>query len=737
MVASTSDTDCDCASNPSDMENLTRRPGSRNTQKSEGFQRSTDSDKTTWLDKPAMEELIRHEVDGHVFEHKQLFDEFLKSDQAIQNNVRQLILNSPEFTQTSLLNFNNGHWVTRHDVALQRKEEYVCMPLTTMLNIVGQALAYPNYVSHHPNDHFRRAYHPFHDRNNMQALWGYPSDAGTKPGLVKAAREDEGAHWIDLELLVECKPFDGAVSRKKAYLQLARYARVVFAHQVYRLRVFGFSLCGSIINFVCFDRSGLLHSSDIDISTPDGAHSFVRHIITLLTTDAEKFGVDTLFEFPGYDAQVVSEVLCYRKCCCGRATCVCALGGDVHKDIWRPDDRADEGEKLALLEGVFGVRQVKTFKHGIYSTELKYPEELVRSPFAGFFCLHKGAEKTAICSSARSASAVSGPTPTTAFSRGIRVKSDILMPRGVSLFEAQSPLHLLMAIHDALMGIMAFTQAGKLHCDISAFNLLLVNPDKHYGERGWLKVPKVPLNPEIWNRTAKGTSAVAEGTTTNNETTLSLPACPRLKRAEELNRGPVCVIHDTEFTVDEDRTEEEVHTDRTGTPAFISALLLEASSSEHAPTARTFIHDVESLFWVLIWVVAKRSQSLKRWKVNGAAEEVIVKLSQASMSSLGRYKKKFMALSVTPEVFEDSIIEFENDWSADLAGITCRLANYLWIYLYVRPRWQQAAPSENQIKQEEYATHSRSGVFIDVFRILDDAIASLEAKYSKIDVHKL
>jgi hypothetical protein len=40
-------------------------------------------------------------------------------------------------------------------------------------------------------------------------------------------------------------------------------------------------------------------------------------------------------------------------------------------------------------------------------------------------------------------------------------------------------------------------------------------------------------------------------------------AGPRLTRIKQLNRGPYCVVHDTEFIVDEDRTEDKVHTDRT------------------------------------------------------------------------------------------------------------------------------------------------------------------------------
>lgn len=52
-------------------------------------------------------------------------------------------------------------------------------------------------------------------------------------------------------------------------------------------------------------------------------------------------------------------------------------------------------------------------------------------------------------------------------------------------------------------GIMAFTEAGKIHCDISAFNLLLVDPKKHYASQNWLGSPKVQAIPDVWMRRAR------------------------------------------------------------------------------------------------------------------------------------------------------------------------------------------------------------------------------------------
>ncbi|KAG8709989.1 hypothetical protein FRC09_000362, partial [Ceratobasidium sp. 395] len=447
--------------------------------------------------------------------------------------------------------------------------------------------------------------------------------------------------------------------------------------------------------------------------------------------------------------EVVSEVLCYRKCCCGRATCVCALGDDVHKGIWRPKDRADEGETLTLFKGVFGVCQVKAFSYGRYTTELRYPEEVVHSPSASFFYPRKSDTKPpastvqsvcskstapANCTSDTPKPSENAPVPTTP--RVDRVKSDILMPRGASLFEVQNSLHLLMAIHDALMGIMAFTEAGKIHCDISAFNLLLVNPEKHYKDQDWLKAPKTPPNPAVWDRTAKDTDGTSGNTVPSTSAQDEKRVCPRLTRVKELKRGPVCVVHDTEFTVDEDRPAGTAHTDRTGTPAFISAQLLKGFATGEDKVTRTFIHDVESLFWVLVWVVAHRSQKEDTWQVSKEAETLMRKLSQPDLTDLGDYKRKTLS---DVEDLDRQVRGFGNDLCEDLAPIIGELAEFLFVYIYVNPPVPGLTGYRKFRAQthEEYTSDSRDTTFTHLFSLFDGTIAKLQAKHLKVDFSQL
>ncbi|KAG8708466.1 hypothetical protein FRC09_001250 [Ceratobasidium sp. 395] len=302
------------------------------------------------------------------------------------------------------------------------------------------------------------------------------------------------------------------------------------------------------------------------------------------------------------------------------------------------------------------------------------------------------------------------------------------MPRGTSLFDAQSSYHLLLAIHDALMGIMAFTEAGKIHCDISAYNLLLINATKHY-VGSWLKEPKVQASADVWNRTTKGMSAREE-----TDERIS----PRMARVKSLNLGPVCVVHNTELAVDEDRPKGEAQTNWTGMPMFISAQLLEAHISG-VPIPHTFIHDVESLLWVLVWVVAHHSQKESSWKINETAEYVIEKLRQSDWDKLATYKELLIG-----SIFgiQKTVKKFDNKWSEQLAPVIGQLASFLHSYIYIRPELlvdlmghENFALLANHHKK--LMACSRSSVFAQLFQILDAALAKLENDCPTIDDSEL
>ncbi|KAG8709990.1 hypothetical protein FRC09_000363 [Ceratobasidium sp. 395] len=319
--------------------------------------------------------------------------------------------------------------------------------------------------------------------------------------------------------------------------------------------------------------------------------------------------------------------------------------------------------------------------------------------------------------------------------------SGIPMPQGTSLSEVQNSLHLLMVIHDALVEIMSLTEAGKIHCAISAFNLLLVNPEKYYKDQDWLKAPKTPHNPAKWDRTAssKETNGTSSDTVSSASAQDEKRACSRLGKVRELKRGPVCVVHDTEFVVDEDGPTGATHTDWTGSPAFISGQLLKGLATGEDKVTRTFIHDVESLFWVLVWVVAYRSQGEDSWQVSKETEAVMRGLSQCDFSELSEYKIDKICNGSS---LERLVRGFNNDLCEDLAPVIASLAQFISIYLYFDP----APPSDPDFEplymvkaqlHDKYMSYPRSGIFGHLFTILNRAIATLEAKDLTIDFGQL
>lgn len=480
MRLSTSNTDPECTSpSESSSHNGSQSNARRSRTLSHRSQQELESNKITQMGARKMEHLSRQELDGNVYEHTQFFDEYLMLEDDIHRDVCNRIRATAGYITSAIhLTYDeqSGRWGLSDTIAKQTNEKQVYFPLATLLNAIGRE-AFHIYRRQYPNDDFRLDYTPFLDHSSRTALWDSPSDAATNPDLVKSRASGDRSHCNDMELVIECKSQSDMNSWKDALMQILRYARTVFARQIYRLRVFGFSLCGSIVNFVCIDRSGLHHSSNIDLSTANGADEFVRHIIALLTIPAAKFGYNTrysinrgsnppqtLFAFPGYLPQVVQEVLCHRKCSCGRATWVCSLGDMVHKSIWRPSDRTDEGEMLDCFESVFAVCQLVAHDCSMYSTKLRYPDTFKRSPAAGYFSSRGIQSSTTSISSnldiqphtgvslVSSAASAFGPACDLILRRGIRVKSDILMQRGTSLFRAQNPLHLAVTIHDALLG---------------------------------------------------------------------------------------------------------------------------------------------------------------------------------------------------------------------------------------------------------------------------------------------
>ncbi|KAL2813163.1 hypothetical protein BJX63DRAFT_443206 [Aspergillus granulosus] len=188
--------------------------------------------------------------------------------------------------------------------------------------------------------------------------------------------------WLDIMVLGELKSNKAADTLSKTWLDLGRYAREVLTAQDTRIFVLGFSLCSSIMRVWQFDRAGAIASLPFDINT-DG-QQFVLSMLGFLHMNHSQLGFDPTIHTSsngeryiqivrdGRSERIVIDYLIQRShCVVGRATtCWKAhYQGDkvakiplVIKDSWQYLGWDEEGELLRTAsEG--GVVKVARYYH--------------------------------------------------------------------------------------------------------------------------------------------------------------------------------------------------------------------------------------------------------------------------------------------------------------------------------------------------------------------------------------
>ncbi|KAK3902003.1 hypothetical protein C8A05DRAFT_34323, partial [Staphylotrichum tortipilum] len=177
------------------------------------------------------------------------------------------------------------------------------------------------------------------------------------------AGKDSRCHWSQILVPGELKSNSSADIPSKAWLDLGRYAREVLAAQDTRRFVLGFTLCGSFMRIWAFDRLGRIASEQFDINK-DGLQ-FVSTILGFLWMSEEELGFDpTIMTAKGQrfieierdgttERLVLDGVMKRARCVAGRATTCWKAHreGDPHalfvvKDSWQYPERDDEGGLL-------------------------------------------------------------------------------------------------------------------------------------------------------------------------------------------------------------------------------------------------------------------------------------------------------------------------------------------------------------------------------------------------------
>jgi hypothetical protein len=425
-----------------------------------------------------------------------------------------------------------------------------------------------------------------------QPLQGSTADRKLDIGFVDDpnAGVNSKCQWSHILIPGELKSNPSADKASKAWLDLGRYAREVLAAQDSRRFVLGFTLCGSLMRLWTFDRLGGIASEQFDINK-DGLR-FVSAVLGFLWMNEEQLGFDPTIitvgdkryieveRENGKERLVIDKLIKRVPCVAGRATtCWKAYKeGDpdtllVVKDSWQYPEREEEGELLreATEKHVVNVARYyfhQTVRVGTQDDSIRgnvrqgldvtkatnyKPGSTMPPPSTVLRSLSRKGRSSSATGQKRSSSCTNAslpPSKRTCSSspvKGGRATADrvhrrvIVRDYGKPIYMASSMVSLLAALEGCIDGYESlYTRAGMLQCDISPNNLM-VNEDED--------------NPS-WH----------------------------------------AFLIDLDLGIKDDRTKSSGARGKTGTRAFMAiGVLLDDE-------LHSFMHDLESFFWVLFWI---------------------------------------------------------------------------------------------------------------------------------------
>ncbi|OAQ58942.2 FunK1 protein kinase [Pochonia chlamydosporia 170] len=437
---------------------------------------------------------------------------------------------------------------------------------------------------------------------------------------------DPKYRWSHVLVAGELKSNPKADIASIAWTDLARYAREVLAAQDTRRFVLGFTLCGSLMRVWEFDRLGGIASEQFDINREEGGLQFVTTILGFLRMNEEMLGFDpTIIIARGHkyieierngqsECLILDKVMKRAPCIAGRATtCWKAYRkGYPHtplviKDSWQYTDRDEEGDLIqeATKKGAINVaryyhHETVRVRHSddeirnnvrkrldvTKATNYRSGRAVLPSSSSTMSTSRKGRSGSsgvkrpssetdaALPPSKRSCSASPTKPNLDALSNRIH-RRVILRDYGKPIYKASSRAALLSALVDCIEGHESLHKAGFLHRDISINNLMMNENKENPSWRAFL------IDLDLAIRVHRDGASGAMG--------------------------------------------------KTGTRAFmaIGALLGEQHS---------FMHDLESFFWVLFWICihyngpedSRTVQRFEKWNYVEMAELAELKKGQVS-----------------------------------------------------------------------------------------------------------
>ena len=430
------------------------------------------------------------------------------------------------------------------------------------------------------------------------------------------AGKDSRCHWSQILVPGELKSNPSADTASKAWLDLGRYAREVFVAQDARRFVLGFTICGSLMRVWAFDRLGGIASEQFDINE-DGLR-FAFTILGFLWMNEEELGFDPTITTANHERFIeikrgdmteriiIDEVMQRARCIAGRATTCWKAHSEgrpevplVIKDSWQYPERVEEGDMLreATAKGVPYV--ARYYYHE--TVQVREREDDIQSNVRGGLDITRAANyhperprpQNSIASGAsrkdrssttasrkRSSSQTSAPLPPTkrfcstsptkagTYALPNRVHRRVCIQEyGRHIYEASSRSALLAAFERCIEGHESLHKIDSLHRDIS-INNLMINED--VDNPSW---PAFLIDLDLGIKESREAASGAEGIT--------------------------------------------------GTWAFMAIGALQGEQ-------HSFMHDLESFFWVLFWIcihydgphLSRNVPRFERWNYVEDSEEL-------------------------------------------------------------------------------------------------------------------
>ena len=445
----------------------------------------------------------------------------------------------------------------------------------------------------------------FYAAKHMKDLYGAEAKRQLDVLMKKrteAESESESKHdWKHVHVIGELK--QSAQDFKPLLLQLSRYARDIFTAQPTRRFLHAFTLQGRIMELWVFDRSGPYSSGEFDIHNEP--MKFIKTITGYANMSDEELGLDTYIEQDGTDRVITIradaprrgnrlrlEMLPFvkqRAIVCRGTTCFRTSDQEkVLKFSWTSDQRPCESEllRLAQKKGVEGVAQFVGYEKLTTIDELRsgmtFPAShrfraTIRS-ITNSFSLSRSFgpfQKLSVSTSKRKHDWEERESHKRPRSNSQTSKLRQECQAGQPLTEANTSLYETdnSKYSNRIYGCLAISPAGRALSTFTSINeLLTALRDAIKGHRSLYMEGKI-LHRDI----SENNIIITDPASTDGFTGLLID----LDLAKVVGSGRSGARH------------------QTGTVEFMAIQVLQK-------VAHTYRHDLESFFYVLIWICARR-----------------------------------------------------------------------------------------------------------------------------------